>query len=186
MTDPAVFREANSMPSAPPISELEFLQVTQNHREFRGRLAKLGLITAEANVKEHAYFVGLRWLKLASLHLREAKRALRKNSKRATYSRAYYAAYNASKAVRYIATGFVSLKADDHQKASELPGDFPDPNSWGLQIPKLYEQRLRADYDNWSGRGSRFTMKCEDCVKTAAAFIKTCKKYLRDKHGLEI
>jgi uncharacterized protein (UPF0332 family) len=172
------------MPKRPPVTELEFLQATQNQRDFRNKLTKLGLTAAELDIKEHAHFVGLRWLALASMHLREAKRGLKSKSRRTTYSRAYYASYNASKAVRYIATGSVSLKADDHQKASELPGDFPDPVAWGLKITKLYEQRLRADYDNWAGPRSPFTMKVGDSVKEAAAFLRICKKYLKDKHGL--
>lgn len=174
------------MPKTPPISELEFLQATQNHREFRAKLSKLGLAAAEAEVRAYAQYVGLRWLKLAETHLREAKRALRAQSTRATYSRAYYAAYNASKAIRYIASGFVSLKADDHQKASELPGDFPNPAIWSPSITKLYEQRLRADYDNWSRRKSFFTMKRAEAVKVATHFLRLCKKYLRDRHGMKL
>jgi len=173
------------MPRIPPISELEFLHTTQNHREFRAKLSKLGLAAAEAEIEAYAQYVGLRWLKLAETHLREAKRALRGGSSRATYSRAYYAAYNASKAVRYIATGFVSLRADDHQKASELPGDFPDQTFWGPSITKLYEQRLRADYDNWGRRKSFFTMKRANSVRVASDFLRLCKAYLRDKHGLK-
>jgi len=172
------------MPKVPPISEVEFLHAVQNHREFRNKLAKLGLVVADAKIKEYAHFVGLRWFKLAAAHLREAKRSLKNRSNRTTYSRAYYAAYNASKAVRYVSTGFVSLKADDHQRASELPGDFPDPVNWGLKITKLYEQRLRADYDNWGGKHGQFRIKAKDCVVSAATFLRVCKAYLRDKHGL--
>jgi hypothetical protein len=172
------------MPTAPIISELDFVQTVQNHRDFRNRLVKLGLGAAEGQIKDNAHYVGLRWWKLAQMHLREAKRSLKNKSKRTTYSRAYYAVYNASKAVRYVATGAVSLKADDHQKASELPGDFSTPAAWAVKITKLYEQRLRADYDYWTGARGRFTMKTVDCVKTASDFLKVCKSYLRDTHGL--
>lgn len=174
------------MPKAPPISELEFLQATQNQREFRNKLLKLGLTAAEAEVREHAHYVGTRWLQLAEVHLREARRSLKSGSSRTTYSRAYYAAYNASKTVRYIANGSVSLKADDHQKASELPGDFPDHVNWGRNITKLYEQRLRADYDNWGTGRSSFKMRGADCVKVSSVFLKMCKAYLRKKHGLKL
>lgn len=169
-----------------PIAELEFLQTVGNHRDFRNRLLKLGLAAADGQVEQFARQVGSRWLMLAQHHLRDAKRSLKSKSRRAVYSRSYYAAYNASKSVRYIATGFVSLKADDHQKASELPGDFPDPVNWGAKITKLYEQRLRSDYDNWEGMRGRFTMRTDECVKTAGQFFRICKKYLRDKHGLTI
>ncbi len=63
---------------------------------------------------------------------------------RAAYSRAYYAAYNASKAIRYHVNGVVSLKGDDHQAAPELPGDFPDLDQWSQLVAALYEHRLRG------------------------------------------
>ena len=160
------------------------MRAIPNHMEFRAKLSKLGLVAAEAAIKDYAHYVGLRWLKLAETHLREAKRALEGRSSRATYSRVYYAAYNASKAVRYIASGYVSLKADDHQKASELPGDFPNRTKWGPSITKLYEQRLRADYDNWGGKSSHFTMKRTLAVNVASDFLKSCRAYLKDRHGL--
>lgn len=168
------------------VSELEFLQTTQNHREFRNKLTKLGLVAAEAEVMAKAHQVGLRWLRLAETHLREAKRSEKNSSRRAAYSRAYYAAYNASKSVRYVATGAVSLRADDHQKASELPGDFPDLVNWGIKVTKLYEQRLRADYDNWTSKRSPFSMTTPECVKTAGEFLRACKSYLRDTHGFPL
>jgi len=173
------------MPKAPPVGELEFLHTTQNHRDYRSRLLRLGQTVAEAEIREFANFVGLRWYKLATFHLREATRSLGNRSRRSAYSRAYYAAYNASKAVRYIASGFVSLKADDHQKAPDLPGDFPQAASWGPKLMTLYEQRLRADYDFWRGTPAKFTLTPKACVGMARAFVRECRGYLRDRHGLK-
>src|SRR5690606_23567879 len=100
----------------------------------------------------HAQHVGAAWFHLGDAHLAEAKSLLRLKSTphRAIYSRSYYAAYNASKSIRYLTMGFVSLKGDDHGKAAELPVDFPEKEKWAKAISTLYENRLRADYDNWT------------------------------------
>ena len=105
---------------------------------------------------------------------------------RAAYSRAYYAAYNASKAVRYHVYGFVSLKGDDHQAAPELPDDFPDVDQWGKLVATLYEHRLRADYDNWSNTASEHTLAPDDCISHAGQFLVGCRQYLLDKYGVTL
>lgn len=171
---------------APPLPELDFLRVTGNHREFRDKLSKLGLSAAEAEIAQHTRFIAARWFKLGLAHLREAKRAAKSRQRRTAYSRAYYAAYNASKAVRYVATGFVSLKGDDHQKAGDLPGDFPDPANWASKISSLYEGRLRADYDNWQINKTSFAFGIEQSVLLAAEFVRVAREYLRQTHGVQV
>ena len=109
------------MTKAPPVDEREFLRVTENHGEFGRKLRTLDFATASSALREHAHHVGLCWLRLATDHLADAKTAQASGRRRSAYSRAYYAVYNASKSVRYIVTGAVSLKGDDHKKASELP-----------------------------------------------------------------
>ena len=52
--------------------------------------------------------------------MNDAKAAIGLNCNRVTYSRSYYAAYNASKSIRYIVNGSVSLAGDDHKKAPEI------------------------------------------------------------------
>jgi hypothetical protein len=171
-------------PKKPQLPELEFLREVPNHNEFFRKLDRLGLPDAGLMVRTQAHKLGLRWLRLGTTHLREARAASKAKATRAAYSRAYYAAYNASKAVRYITAGFVSLKGDDHQKAAELPGDFPDAAKWSQSVTRLYEQRLRADYDNWRGVG--FTMDVRTAVDESAGFVAACKAYLRDKFELNI
>ena len=55
---------------------------------------------------------------------------------RSVYSRADYAAYNASQAVRYVVRGFVSLRGHDHKKVADLPSNFPDVDSWVAKVRK--------------------------------------------------
>src|SRR5262245_46572262 len=146
------------MPKPPPIDEREFLRITINHSEFCRKLDSLSQPSSRADIAEHACHVGLCWLKLAIEHLEDANSALAAGRRRAAYSRAYYAAYNASKSVRYVVSGFVSLKGDDHSKAADLPDDFTDVEKWAADITKLYEHRLRADYDNWAATQSEFDL----------------------------
>jgi sulfur relay (sulfurtransferase) DsrC/TusE family protein len=129
--------------------------------------------------------VARRWFLLAKEHLEEAAAAGEKR-KRTAYSRAYYAAYNASKAVRYIVNGEVSLKGDDHAKASELPNDFPDVTKWPGQIASLYEHRLRADYDNWTGTEAENSLTVNTCIQYAADFVTECQAYIAEKFSVSL
>ena len=114
------------MAKVPPIEEREFLKLTQNHSEFRHKIQVLGHEKVASDVTEFAHHVGLCWLQLACEHMEDAKTAMASSRDRSAYSRSYYAAYNASKSIRYIANGSVSLTGDDHKKASHLPDDFPE------------------------------------------------------------
>jgi hypothetical protein len=111
----------------PPLPEIEFIQMTGNHASFRGKLNALGQAGASDQLKRYAHCIALCWFRLALEHLEDARCSLAAGRGRATFSRSYYAAYNASKAIRYLVDGAVSLKGDDHQKASSgLPDDFPN------------------------------------------------------------
>jgi uncharacterized protein (UPF0332 family) len=173
------------MSKAPPIDEREFLRVTENHGEFGRKLRTLHFVPASSELREQAHHVGLCWLRLAADHLADAKAAQGSGRRRAAYSRAYYAAYNASKSVRYVATGAVSLRGDDHKKASELPDDFPDVDKWSDAVTKLYEHRLRADYDNWAATSSEQQLSSAETVGQAEAFLSEAKKYLEAKYGIK-
>src|ERR1700733_231064 len=125
------------MPKPPPTSELEFIRVTTNHAEFGQKLTLLGISAPDH--QDHAKHVCRCWLNLGREHHQEGSAALAASCPRAVYSRAYYAAYNASKATRYLVSGAVSLKADDHGKAAaNLPDDFPDVALWSQRITVLY------------------------------------------------
>jgi sulfur relay (sulfurtransferase) DsrC/TusE family protein len=129
------------MAKTPLVAELEFIKLTNNHAEFSRVLRRLNL--QDADVLEYAQHVAKCWYSLAEEHLVDAKSALQNNRIKATYSRAYYAAYNASKAARYVVTGGVSLKGDDHKlAASALPKDIPDVEN-GHRQSRPY---MSADY----------------------------------------
>lgn len=166
-------------------TELEFIQITRNHAEFAEKLRKLGLVNAANLVNANARYVGLRWMALGREHLDAAQCELRFGSERSAFSRAYYAAYNASKCVRYIVTGSVSLKGDDHGEASELPDDFPDVDQWSETITRLYEHRLRADYDNWRSTASEMTLRAQDAVDLACRFVEATNDYLIERFEAE-
>jgi uncharacterized protein (UPF0332 family) len=174
------------MAKAPTVDEREFLKLTRNHSEFRDKLTTLGLSTASGEISENANHVALCWLRLAMEHRDDAKVAMASSRDRAVYSRSYYAVYNASKSVRYVVTGAVSLAGDDHKKASDLPDDFPDVAKWAETITKLYEHRLRADYDNWTATKAELYLSSADAVAFAEEFLREAAKYLETKYGIKL
>jgi uncharacterized protein (UPF0332 family) len=168
----------------PSVTELEFMSITVNHGHFAEKLRQLNQPDAAKDVQKNAFFVGLRWLALAHEHLADAEVALQAGRNRMTFSRSYYAAYNASKAIRYIVSGAVSLKGDDHHKASDLPNDFPSVDKWAEMIPKLYEHRLFSDYDNWLATQSAHSLTAQQAFELAKEFLSATKSYLHDKFGI--
>jgi uncharacterized protein (UPF0332 family) len=166
----------------PPIPEQEFLKVAPNHGELTSKLTAIG--TPVPDIFEYAKYVCRCWFSLAEEHLDEANKALAANCTRAVFSRAYYAVYNASKAARYIVRGGVSLKGDDHAKAStDLPQDLPNVDHWSQQITELYEHRLRADYDNWADTATSNSLTPANTVANATAFVTEARNYINTKFG---
>jgi hypothetical protein len=177
------------MPALPPSAtdERALLKALRNHAEFRRILSDLSLTSDLASFDQQIEGVVKCWFGLAETHLHEAKAAESSGNSRSAFSRAYYAAYNASKAVRYRVTGFVSLKGDDHERAAaELPDDFPSVATWSATISALYEHRLRADYDNWRDTASEQTMLSSACIAEAEKFIADCRTYLGSKFGIAL
>lgn len=173
------------MRKALPVHEREFLRISANHREFSKKLATLGFQSSD--FEGFAEQVCEAWFRLCEAHLSEARVLLKAGAPRATLSRAYYAAYNASKAARYLAQGSVSLKGDDHGKAStDLPDDFPDQANWARRMITLYENRLRADYDNWSSTSTDFTLTPDSAYRDAAEFVEAVRGYLNTKYGVQL
>jgi len=173
------------MPKPPPVHELEFLRISANHYEFTKKLTSLGV--GSASIGEFARHVCASWFQLAELHLAEAQKLVQAGIPRATLSRAYYAAYNGSKATRYLVQGIVSLKGDDHGRAStDLPDDFPDVAQWSQRMTVLYENRLRADYDNWQSTSTDFTLTPDAAVRLAQEFIDEVRVYLNTKYGMRL
>ena len=174
-----------NMSKKPPVDELQFLKLSSNHNELTRKLATLHC--ASPDIFLYAQYVCEAWFRLGEQHLVEAKLLLSVRCERAARSRAYYAAYNSSKSARYIIQGKVSLKGDDHASASsDLPGDFPNVAIWALKISELYENRLRADYDNWSTTAADFTLSPLDSVAFAEAFIQEVRTYLNTKFGMKL
>jgi hypothetical protein len=172
--------------SAPLIEERKFLDVTANHGKFCGILRSLGQISAADLIERNAHHVGLCWLKLGMEHLEDARIAVATARLRSAYSRSYYAAYNASKAVRYLVNGVVSLKGDDHYAASDLPDDFPDGDRWSTTITTLYEHRLRADYDNWLSTSANMSLSPTQALALADSFVAAARRYLGRRLGAQL
>lgn len=168
-----------------PVQELEFLKLTSpNYRELISRLGKLG--HSIPDITQYAEHVCASWFRLGEVHMAEARAMPRVKCARAIYSRAYYAAYNASKALRYFANGVVSLKGDDHGKAVDLPDDFPDKAQWASRLTKLYQCRLYADYDNWSDTTVLYPYKPKNAIDEAEEFIDAVRLYLVGKFQISI
>jgi hypothetical protein len=174
------------MVKPPAIDEREFLKLTRNHGEFCDKLRTLGYTAASADLIEIAQHIGLSWPRLAHEHLNDGRAAEKATSSRASCSRSYYAVYNASKAVRYIVSGMVSLKSDDHKDASELPDDFPDVEKWTDAIIKFKEHRLRADYDNWIATQSEHSRTSAETIALAEGFLWETSTYLEAKFGIRL
>ena len=176
------------MPRLPtsPTDERRFLKNIRNHAEFRRNLSDLLMVTDLPVFDGIIVAITASWFNLGEEHLADAIAAHAAGRIRAAYSRAYYAAYNASKAVRYHVSGVVSLKGDDHQAATELPDDFPDVDRWSKLVAALYEHRLRADYDNWRNTASENTLLPSDCIAKAQEFLVQCREYLLQKYGVTL
>jgi hypothetical protein len=182
-------RHASSLSGAPraqmnptllPMRELDFLRQSKNYQELGRRLALLDCPVPK--LAEYAKSVGMAWFRLGEQHLEESKKLLQIGCVRATYSRAYYAAYSASKCARYLVNGIVSLTGDDHEKASsKLPHDFPELARWTDAIAGLGAHRVCADYDNWATTMVDFTLTPHEAVKQAGEFVDLARFYLNSK-----
>ena len=166
--------------------ERRALELIKNHAEFKTTLVSLTMQADLPILEAQVYAVARKWFELARLHYLDASAADAAANPRSVYSRAYYAAYNASKAVRYVVQGFVSLRGDDHKKVADLPSAFHDVDSWVSKLPLLYEHRLRADYDNWSDTASENVLAPPDCLAIAADFLKAAERFLLEDYGLTV
>ena len=182
-----LFKPNSQMPFPPNADELAFIKAIANHRELAANLARLGHVHTSLELLRQAEATALCWFRLGKELLLDAQMALQHGHSRATYSRAYYAAYNSSKALRYYAIGRVSLKGDDHGRAgADLPDDFPDVDLWSGKIGTLLEYRQRADYDNWSTTQDEFALSPNDCFDMAKSFIDEVAKFFDSKFGVKV
>jgi len=166
--------------------ERRALELLKNHAEFKATLVSLAMNGDLPVLQSHVHAVARKWFELARMHYADANAVDAGKNPRSVYSRAYYAAYSASKAVRYVVRGFVSLRGDDHKRVADLPSNFPDVDAWVAKLPLLYEHRLRADYDNWSDTAVENVLSPKDCLATAAGFLKAAEGFLLAEYGLKI
>ncbi len=162
------------------------LELLKNHGEFRATLTSLSMTSELTILDSRVFAVARRWFELGKMHYADGASLDPVTSPRSVYSRSYYAAYNASKAVRYVVRGFVSLRGDDQKKVADLPDSFPDVDAWSARLQLLYEHRLRADYDNWSDTASENQLSPMECLTAAAEFLSVCEQYLLSKYGVQI
>jgi hypothetical protein len=170
----------------PPSDQRQFLRLVKNHADFKNKLVTLALASDLALFQDHVLRVSQGWFDLSKELLIELIKIDMRNCPRSAYSRSYYAAYNASKAVRYLVYGEVSLGGDDHRRVAELPDSFPDVDSWTPRLTELYEHRLRADYDNWSGSAAENTLTPVQSYSTAKEFVDACRVFVASEYGVSI
>lgn len=161
-------------------------KVLNNHADFKARLVSLTMHGDLPILESHVHSVARRWFELARMHFADASAVDKLLNPRSVYSRSYYAAYNASKAVRYIVRGAVSLHGDDHKKVADLPSNFPDVDSWMEKLPLLLEHRLRADYDNWSGTSAENQLSPDNCLEISREFLDISEQFLFSEYGLKL
>ncbi len=169
-----------------PKDERLALELIKNHAEFKANLVSLTMSGDLQILESHVHAVARRWFQLARMHRDEAAAVDPALSPRTVYSRAYYAAYNASKAVRYIVNGSVSLRGDDHRKVAALPDSFPEVDAWTARLPRLYEHRLRADYDNWTDTDSENQLSPPECLAAAREFLMVSEQFLQSEYRVNL
>jgi len=123
------------------------------------------------------------FLTLANSHLRFARRAEGPASWRQRVSRAYYACYAASRAVRLGVFARYSQETDDHKRAGDLPKDFPDLERWQDVLIKLRGDRNLADYDHTATQRTLENTSA-DYVRMTGEFLAASRDYLRAKGKL--
>jgi hypothetical protein len=166
--------------------ERRALALLKNHAELKTTLVSLTMSHDLPILEGHVHAVARRWFDLARMHYADASTVDPAANPRTVYSRAYYAVYNASKAVRYVVRGSVSLKGDDHRKVADLPDSFPEVDSWSTKLPFLYEHGLRADYENWSDTESENQLSPVECLTVAREFLAVSEQFLLSEYGLKI
>lgn len=164
--------------------ERRFIELVRNHGEMRHQLTELAMVQDMAALQHHVAAVAGCWFRLGEEHLAEARVCAKVPLARTVYSRSYYAAYSASKAIRYVVKGFASLRGDDHRAVAELPDKFPNVDKWTARLTEMYRHRLFADYDNWRNSAAELSLTPDDTLQSAEEFIRECRKYLKDEYGV--
>jgi len=119
-------------------------------------------------------------LLLSQDHLRAAQRATGRNAWRQKVSRAYYASYIASRAVRLAVDGTFSTDPTDHQRIAALPKNFPDAAYYADLLTKFRGDRNISDYDHSVTRRD-LEMSPADYINAARRFLRNAKSYLHQE-----
>ena len=98
---------------------------------------------------------------------------------RQVVSRAYYGAYNVSRAIRLQVHGEFSTEVRDHQKFESLPDDFPKKHTYSNLLTTLRDDRNLCDYDHTAmetdlviGRSAALTL-VRDFISDAKGYLVT-------------
>jgi uncharacterized protein (UPF0332 family) len=98
---------------------------------------------------------------------------------RLAIGRSYYSMYHCARAVVYFSSG-----GDDYEEHSalpkNLPGDFPDRDTWINDLKTARLERNKADYDPYPDDRD-FKSEAEFLVKRAEELLAISKVYLRGK-----
>lgn len=119
-------------------------------------------------------------MKLATQQLNYAKSIKSRKAWRQKISRAYYACYNASKAIRLADSGYYSQESSDHKKIGELPNTFNNKTYWEDFLKKFRSDRNLADYDHVS-LSKDLEYSPTTYLNEATNFINEARNYLINK-----
>lgn len=93
-------------------------------------------------------------------------------------SRAYYGAYQTSRAVRLHFNGAYSTDVSDHDKLTKLPDGFPGKAKYETELKLFRADRNIADYDHLA-RPSDLAKTVEQWAALATEFIADARGFLR-------
>ena len=146
----------------------------RNPRQVKENLASV-LDQAALQLVEDAIRANVLLLfSLGSQHYSFARRLPNRHWRQAV-SRAYYGAYNVSRAVRLQVSGEFSTDAKDHQKFDSLPDDFPKKSTYSNRLATLRDDRNLCDYDH--------TATEADLVIGRAAALTLAEEFIADAKG---
>ena len=144
-------------------------------KELSGILDEAALERIEREIQSNVTAL----LALAQRHYRFAVRQSRPNW-RQRVSRLYYAAYNASRAVRLLVTGDYSSNVKDHQKFNKLPNDFPSRDRYVNKLAVLREDRNTCDYDH-NSKVRDLVLGTRDSTELVHEFLRDANAYISNK-----
>jgi uncharacterized protein (UPF0332 family) len=119
-------------------------------------------------------------LRLAIAHRRFAAQVTGRLSWRQSVSRAYYACYTASRAVRLSVYGVYETDVSDHKKVGNLPEDFADSATWQDLLTKFRADRNLADYDHTALQAD-LELSVSDYLTKTDTFLTQCRTSLRNR-----